>query len=322
MKVIIQICAYNEAQNLKDTLTDLPRTIPGIDQIEILVVNDGSSDNTAEIAEEFGVDHLLNLKVNQGLATAFRKGFRYALKQEADFIVNTDGDNQYSAACIIDLLSPLIKKEADIVIGERPIKTTAHFTPIKKGLQRFGSWIVSQLSNAHIPDAASGFRAFTREAAAQLNIHSDFTPTMEILIQAGQRGMSIKSVQIKTNPPTRKSRLMRNTIEYVLRQTLTIISVYVIYQPLRFFSRLSLIFLIPGVALLFRYLYYHFTEPVTGHVQSVVIGTMFISVALLFWLIGLISNQIRNNRRFLEEIMSHVLQIEDQIKKQDDSVSS
>ena len=249
MKLIIQIPCYNEAETLEIALNDLPKHIDGIDEIEYLIINDGSKDNTVEVAKNWGVNYVVNFKKNKGLAKGFMAGLDACLRNGADIIVNTDADNQYCGEDIEKIIRPILNGEADIVIGERPIDQTEHFSPLKKKLQHFGSWVVRKASNSDIPDAPSGFRAYSRDAAMRLNVTNEYTYTLETIVQAGRTKMAMTSVPIRTNAELRPSRLFSSMFGYVKRSMLTIIRAFLMYKPLSFFMGLGTIPVIGGVAL-------------------------------------------------------------------------
>jgi glycosyltransferase involved in cell wall biosynthesis len=302
VKVIIQIPCYNEAETLGITLAELPRQINGVDQVEWLVINDGSIDQTVAVAQSYQVDHIVSFSQNQGLAKAFLKGLETALKAGADIIVNTDADNQYCAEDIPKLIQPILTGQAEIVVGERPIQNINHFSPTKKFLQKLGSWVVRLASNTTIPDAPSGFRAYTREAAMQINVFNNYTYTLETIIQAGQKGISITSVPIRTNPMLRPSRLVKSNFSYVQRSIFTIIRIFILYKPLRFFLILGSIPLLLGLGLGIRWLIYFFlgTNPVK--IQSLILVAILIIVGFQLWMFGLIADLMAANRKLLEEI--------------------
>src|SRR6476660_7042961 len=260
MKLIIQIPCLNEASTLPATLADLPRVVPGVDRVEVLVVDAGSRDGTAEIAKACGADHVVRLRRNKGLAAAFMTGIDAALKAGADFIVNTDADNQYAAHEIPRLLAPLLSGEADIVIGDRNIAELRHMSWRKRQLQLLGSWVVRQVSNTSVPDTTSGFRAYTREAALRMTVVSEFSYTLESIIQAGKKRMAIAHVPIRTNPRTRESRLFDNVFSYIKRSAATIVRIYAMYEPLKVFTYLGLSVFGVGFAGSIRFLFYYFTE--------------------------------------------------------------
>ena len=310
MKLIIQIPCYNEAKDLPVTLSHLPQKIMGIDLIEILIIDDGSTDNTVQVARRCGVQHVLSFPENKGLATAFASGLDACLRLGADIIVNTDADNQYCGADVEVLVRPLIERKAEIVIGERPIDKTKEFSWTKKKLQHLGSWVVRLASGTDIPDAPSGFRAFSRDAAMKLNIISEYTYTLETIIQAGRKNMSISSVPVRTNPSLRKSRLFRNTFQYIMQSILTIFRIFVMYRPLRFFSALGAIFLSVGFVIAIRFLALMlFWNDSAGHVQSLLLSVLLIVIGFQTIFMGIQGDLIASNRKIIENIQYHIRQI-------------
>ena len=303
MKLIIQIPCFNEETTLPATLRDIPRNIPGVDQVEILVIDDGSTDRTSQVARECGVDHVVRFKVNQGLARGFMVGLQTALHLGADIIVNTDADNQYSGGDIPKLLQPILEGRADVVIGDREVESIRHFSTTKKFLQRVGSWVVRVASGTRIPDAPSGFRAFSREAALRTNIVSGYTYTLETIIQAGHNHLAIAHVPVRTNPETRESRLISNIWRYVWISASTIIRTYAMYQPLRFFSTIGVIIFTIGLMISARYLYYMSIGEGAGHMQSLILAAVLMMLGFQTIVIGLISDLIAANRRLSEEIV-------------------
>ncbi len=301
-KLIIQIPCYNEEQTLGITLEELPRQLPGIETVEWLVIDDGSRDRTVEVAKACGVDHIVRLSHNQGLAKAFMSGLEASLKAGADIIVNTDADNQYCAGDIPQLIQPILLKEAEIVIGARPIKTIRHFSPTKKFLQKLGSWAVRLASNTNIPDAPSGFRAFSREAAMQLNVFNDYTYTLETIIQAGQKGMAITSVPIRTNRLLRPSRLVKSNFSYVARSLFTILRIFMLYKPLRFFLLLGSIPFSLGTVLGIRWLIYFVIGTERTRIPSLILAAILILIGFQLWMFGLVADLMAANRKLLEEI--------------------
>ena len=301
-KLIMQIPCYNEAETLPATIVDLPRTIDGIDEVEILIIDDGSTDGTIEIAQELGVDHIIRLSQNQGLAVAFARGLEASLQMGADIIVNTDGDNQYRGDCVRDLVEPILKGDAEMVVGDRQINTIQHFSPFKKVLQKFGSWIVRWASKTNVPDATSGFRAFSKEAALRLSIFSEYTYTLETIIQAGKKGISITSVPVETNEVLRESRLIHSTFQYVTRSAITIIRIFLMYEALRVFLGLSVVPLLGGLFLLGRFGYYTLIGDGQGHIQSLIAATILMVLGFITILVGLLGDLIARNRRLNEEI--------------------
>lgn len=310
MKLIIQIPCYNEEETLPLTLKHLPRELEGVDKIEWLIIDDGSTDRTAEVARENGVDHIVTHINNSGLALAFMTGIEECLRLDADIILNTDADNQYDASCIPDLISPILEHKADIVIGERPVSKTDHFSLVKKILQKFGSYMVRVISNTKVADAPSGFRAISRNAAMKINIFSEYTYTLETIIQAGQKNISIVSVPIKTNEFTRPSRLFKSIPSYIKKSIITIIRIYMTYRPLKFFFYIGLTPFIGGVFLLLRFLYYYFTLENSGHIQSLIIASLLMGSGVGIWLMGLITDLIAVNRKLLEKTSWRIHNIE------------
>lgn len=302
MKLIVQIPCLNESETLAIALAELPREVAGFDSVEWLIIDDGSSDDTAEIARENGVDHIVRHPVNRGLAVGFMTGIEACLELGADVIVNTDADNQYCAADIPKLVAPIINEEADIVIGARPINETEHFSWIKKKLQRLGSWAVRMASSTDVADAPSGFRAMSRDAAMRLNVFNTYTYTLETIIQAGQSNLRVASVPIRTNEDLRPSRLVKSIPSYVKRSLLTIFRVFVTYRPLALFVYLGTAFTLVGLAMGGRFLYFFLSGSGTGHVQSVVLASLLITLGVLCYMMGLIGDLVATNRKLLERI--------------------
>lgn len=302
-KLIIQIPCYNEEATLGLTLSELPRQVPGVDTVEWLIINDGSVDRTVEVARSLGVNHIVSFEHNQGLAKAFMAGLEASLKAGADIIVNTDADNQYCAADIPLLVEPILLGQAEIVIGARPIRQIKHFSPTKKFLQEFGSWIVRMVSNTNIPDAPSGFRAISRNAAFQINVFNQYTYTLEMIIQAGQRGMAITSVPIRTNGYLRPSRLVKSIPVYVQRSILTILRIFMTYKPLKFFFLLGSLPFALGTLLGVRWLILFFMEEsLRARVPSLVLAAILILIGFQLWIFGLVADLMSVNRRILEDI--------------------
>ncbi len=306
MKLIIQIPCLNEEKTLADTLNALPRKIDGIDVIETLVIDDGSTDQTLKVASQQKVDHILQLTNNKGLAKAFIYGINHALKQGADIIVNTDADNQYDAGAIPELIRPILDGTADIVIGDRQVETVRHFSPLKIFLQKTGSWAVRQLSGTQVPDATSGFRAYSKEAALQLNVISDFTYTVETIISAGKKNLAIAHVPVKTNKKTRESRLFPNIRTYLQRTLVTIIKVYSMYKPLKVFTWAGGLTFSVGFAIGCRYLYFFFQGRTEGHVQSLILSAILLIVGFQIIMMGVVAELIAINRQLLEDIQVRV----------------
>lgn len=310
MKLIIQIPCYNEAETLEITLNDLPKKLDGIDEIEYLIVNDGSKDNTVEVAKKWGVHHIVSFKQNKGLAKGFMAGLDGCLRNGADIIVNTDADNQYCAEDIKTLIAPILEGRADMVIGARPIDETEHFSLIKKKLQHFGSYVVRRASNTDIPDAPSGFRAFSREAAMHINVVNDYTYTLETIVQAGRERMAITSVPVRTNGELRPSRLMQSTWDYVKKSILTILRAYMMYKPLKCFTYLATLPTAIGLAIGFRFIYFMMVGHSGGHVQSLILGCTLILMGFLTFMIGLVADVIASNRKLLQDTQYHVRKLE------------
>lgn len=315
MKLIIQIPCFNEAKYLPSTLQDLPQKIKGIDQIETLIIDDGSTDNTAEVAEKNGVDHIVQFRKHRGLAAGFSAGLEACLIYGADIIVNTDADNQYRGADIPKLINPILKGEADIVIGDRQTQYIEHFSWVKKKLQKWGSSVVKFLSKTDVPDAPSGFRAISREAALKINVLSDFSYTLETLIQAGNIGLSVKSVPIETNEKIRDSRLFTNLFNFLKRSGTTILRSYTMYKPLKIFSVLSLIFFILGLIPGIRFLYFVYIGQYQGHIQSLILTAILLIASFLLAVMAVLSDLIASNRKLIEEILRRVRRIESESDK-------
>lgn len=306
MKLIIQIPCLNEAETLEIALNDLPKHIDGIDEIEYLIINDGSVDNTVEVARNWGVHYIVSFKRNKGLAKGFMAGIDACLKHGADIIVNTDADNQYCGEDIEKLVRPILDGKADIVIGERPIDETEYFSPLKKKLQHFGSYIVRKASKTDIPDAPSGFRAFSREAAMHINVMNNYTYTLETIVQAGRSSWAITSVPVRTNGELRKSRLFHSMGAYVKRSMITIIRAYMMYRPLTFFSVLGLIPFTGGFLIGLRFLIYWLKGSGSGHIQSLIFASTLMLLGFMTFIVGLQADVIANNRKILEDIQYRI----------------
>ncbi len=301
-KLVIQIPCYNEEATLGATLADLPRQLPGVDEIEWLIIDDGSRDQTIEVAQASGVDHVVRHSQNQGLATTFMTGLHASLEAGADIIVNTDADNQYCADDIPHLIEPILSNQAQIVVGARPIIKNPYFSPIKKTLQRLGSYVVRLASNTNIPDAPSGFRAFSREAALQINVFDNYTYTLETIIQAGQKGIPITSVTVRVNQDLRPSRLVTSTPKYILRSMTTILRIFMLYKPLRFFLMAGSIPFSVGFLLGVRWLIFFFMGTDRTRVPSLILTAILILMGFQLWIFGLIADLMAANRRLLEDI--------------------
>jgi glycosyltransferase involved in cell wall biosynthesis len=311
MKLIVQIPCFNEETTLPWTVRDIPRQIDGIDRVEILVVDDGSTDRTASLAREIGVDHVVRNKRNLGLARTFIIGIEACLRRSADIIVNTDGDNQYAGADIPQLIQPILEGRADIVVGDRQPHLIGHFSPLKRALQRIGGRTVRRLSGLDIPDPVSGFRAYSREAAVALNIVSEFSYTIESIVQASSLRFTITSVPVRTNRTTRQSRLFKSIPHFLQRQCSTLFRVYAMYRPLRVFSAIGAILLLAGIMPIMRFLYfYFFTADGSGHVQSLILGGVLVTLGFITFVIALLADLIGWNRKLLEATLDKVRRLE------------
>ena len=302
MKLVIQIPCLNEEEVLPETLAALPRQVPGFDVVEWLVIDDGSSDNTVNVARQHGVDHIVSHKRTKGLARAFMTGLDACLRAGADVIVNTDGDNQYAASDIPKLVSPVLNQEADIVVGARPIGTHQEFSLTKKILQKIGSAVVRQVSHTRVADTTSGFRAFSRDAAKRLMVFNEYTYTLETIIQAGHRKLAITSVPVEVNRVTRPSRLFRSVPSYIRQSLITIIRIYVIYRPFHFFGMIGLGFILGGMAIGLRFLYYYLIGDGSGHIQSLILMSVLLGVGFQTLLVAFIADLFAANRKMLEEV--------------------
>jgi glycosyltransferase involved in cell wall biosynthesis len=305
-KLIIQIPCLNEALTLPATLADLPRAIPGIDLVEVVVIDDGSRDGTAEVAQRCGVEHVVGVCRKKGLAAAFMAGIDASLKAGADYIVNTDADNQYAAHEIPRLLAPLLAGDADIVIGDRNIAELRHMSWRKRQLQQLGSWVVRQVSNTNVPDTTSGFRAYTREAALRMTIVSEFSYTLESIIQAGKKRMAIAHVPVATNPRTRESRLFDSVFGYIKRSAATIVRIYAMYEPLKVFTYLGLLVFSGGVVGVLRFVYYFFLGEASKHQASLIASAVLLIVGFQVLVIGLLADVISANRKLLEDLLYRI----------------
>lgn len=310
IKLIIQIPCYNEEQTLPVTLAALPQEIPGIDVIETLIIDDGSTDATVDVAKSLGVDHIQRHVHNQGLANTFIDGLQVALQYNADIIVNTDADNQYQGADIPRLVTPILRGEADIVVGDRGMQTHPYFSPGKRFLQQLGSWIVGLAAGVSVPDATSGFRALSRDAALQTLVLSNYSYTLETLIQAGARRMAIKYVPIRVNPQTRPSRLMKNVTHFMTNSIATIIRASTMYRPLRFFLLLGSVLFAAGLVLGARFLYFYITGTGAGHIQSLILTAILLILGFQTSLIGLLADLVGFNRKIQEETLYRLRRIE------------
>lgn len=306
MKLLIQIPCYNEAQTLPATVQSLPRQIAGVDEIETLIIDDGSTDDTPEVARAVGVDYVVQLPRHSGLAAAFVAGLEACLKRGADIIVNTDADNQYNAADIAALIQPILERRADLVIGDRGVASLPAFSPLKRLLQRLGSWVISRASGVATPDATSGFRAISRQAALETLVLSNYSYTLETLIQAGARRLSVVYIPVKTNPSTRPSRLMNNIPHYIANSSVTILRAYTMYRPLRVFTLLGSLLILVGTVLGLRYVYFILIGQSGGKIQSLILAAILMIVGFQVVLIGFLADLISFNRKILEEILFRI----------------
>jgi glycosyltransferase involved in cell wall biosynthesis len=314
-KLIIQIPCFNEAESLPDTLVALPRRLPGVDKIEILVIDDGSHDGTADVARRFGVQHIVRHRRNRGLAAAFQSGVDAALAAGADIIVNTDADGQYAGEDIAALVAPIVAHQADLVIGDRGVGRNAHFGPFKRLLQRLGSAVVRSLSGTEVTDAVSGFRALSRAAAQRITITTEFSYTTDMLIQAGRKRFKIVSVPVRTNATERPSRLFKSIPQFIARQLMTMTRAYATYNPLRTFALIGGLLTLIGLAPIVRFVWFWANGAGDGHVQSLVLGGSLLVLGVLTGLMGLLAELIGANRKLLEATLSHVRKLEEKVSK-------
>ncbi len=319
MKLIIQIPCYNEADTLEIALNDLPKKIEGVDEIEYLIINDGSKDDTVKVALNWGVHYVVNFTQNKGLAKGFMAGLDACLAHGADIIVNTDADNQYCGEDIEKLIRPILNREADIVVGERPIDNTEHFSWVKKKLQHFGSWVVRKASKTDIPDAPSGFRAFSREAAMHVNVINEYTYTLETIVQAGRNRMAITSVPVRTNPELRESRLFHSMFGYIKKSMLTILRALLMYKSLMCLTVLGCIPFATGLGIGIRFLIVFFRDGRTGgHVQSLILACTLMIIGFMTFIIGLLADVLSANRKIMEDVQYRVRKLSYDKDKTDD----
>jgi glycosyltransferase involved in cell wall biosynthesis len=312
VKLFVQVPCYNEEATLPRVVQGIPRTIPGISEVRILVIDDGSTDRTAEVARDLGVDFVVTHTQNRGLAAAFKTGLETCLQLGADIIVNTDGDNQYPQEDIPRLIQPILEGRADMVVADRQVGAIGHFPRHKKLLQKLGSWVVRRFSGAQVADAPSGFRALTRELAERLNVLSTYSYTLETLIQAGRSQVRIANLPVRTNPRTRDSRLMRSTLDYVRHSAVTILRAYAMYEPLKSFLAIGLLVMLVGAAFVARWVYYFFQLEGEVRAQSLIIAAALFVIGFQIWVMGLLANLIGVNRQLLEQILYRVRQLERQ----------
>ena len=313
MKLIIQIPCFNEAEQLPATLADLPRELPGVDEVQWLIVDDGSSDATVDVARRHGVDHVVRLTNNKGLAFAFQAGLDASLKLGADIVVNTDADNQYYGGHIGRLVEPIIRGDADMVIGDRETDSIEHFSPVKRRLQRWGSAVVRRASATGVPDTTSGFRAYNREAALQMQVVSKFTYTLETIIQAGKMLVAVDHVPVRTNPKTRESRLFPSMWAYVRRNAGSIFRIYSMYEPLRVFLIAAAVVAVPAAVIWVRFLYFFFSGEGGGHIQSLILGSTLFLVAVQFVALGVLGDILAGSRVLQQRILERVRRVELQL---------
>lgn len=318
MKLIIQIPCFNEAQSLAITLSELPRTVPGFDIVEWLVIDDGSTDATVLLAREIGVDYIVSHTSNQGLARAFMTGLDACLRLGADVIVNTDADNQYNSDDIPTLTVPILELRADIVVGARPIETIKHFSSVKKMLQKLGSWVVRIASKTDIPDATSGFRALTRTAAQRMMVFNDYTYTLETIIQAGQKNMAITSVPIRVNGDLRPSRLVKSIPSYIKRSIVTIIRIFIIYQPFKFFGSIGVVLFGTGFLIGSRFIWKYLGGGGAGHIQSLVLASALLVMGFQTLLVAFLADLLAANRKLIEDVRFSTKTLDQSVKNNND----
>ena len=320
MKLIIQIPCYNEEETLESVINDLPKKIQNIDVIETLIIDDGSTDRTVEVAQKLGIDHIVALKTHRGLGKAFAAGIEYGLNQGADIIVNTDGDNQYNGEDIPKLIMPIIRREADVVIGTRQIEEVPHFSFFKKKMQKLGSSIIRKLSKTPVKDATSGFRAFSKDAAMRINPLTEYSYTIESLVQLGNEKVKIMSVPIKVNQKLRESRLIKNTPSFIARQSLTLFRMYAVYKAFKVFLFLGIIVALPGLFGFIRFLYFYFTSGGEGHIQSLIFSAVCVICGFFILMLGIIAELVSSNRKMIEMMIYKIrkLQMDNNYRTKDE----
>ncbi len=310
MKLIVQIPCYNEERTLGEAIADIPRTIPGVDSVEVLVIDDGSSDDTVGAAWRAGADHVIRHTANKGLAQTFRSGIDACLRHGADIIVNTDGDNQYAGSGIPALIRPILDGEAELVVGDRQVQTNPHYTPIKRRLHALGTMVIQRLSRTGVTDPVSGFRAFSRDAAMLLNVVSPFSYTIETLIQAGSHQIAVATVPIETNAATRKSRLFKSIPHFVMNSLVTMLRVYAMYHPLRLFGFISIVLGVGGAIPILRFLYFYLSGNGGGHIQSLILGGVLLLMGFIALLFAILADLVNFNRRLVETTLQKVRRME------------
>jgi len=315
VKLIIQIPCWNEALQLPETIADLPKEVEGVDTVEYLIIDDGSQDNTSQVAKDLGVHHILRLPHNMGLANAFRSGLDYCLALGADIVVNTDADNQYCGADICKLVLPIIEKQADMVVGVRPIQQIESFSFLKKKLQNLGSYVVRKLSNTNVEDAPSGFRAFSRKAAQSINVFGQYSYTLETIIQCGQSGIAVTTIPISVNKPTRESRLVKSIPSYIGKSGMQMFRIFITYRPMRFFLTMAIAWGVIGMILCVRYLYFMAMGSGDGHVQSVILGIFCLGLGFGSAGLAVLADLIAVNRKMLEKVQAHLWSMDEKIPK-------
>ncbi len=313
-KVIVQIPCHNEARTIARTISDVPRRIPGVDAVEILVIDDGSTDDTTEAAWAAGADHVVRHTRNKGLAEAFRSGIDACLSAGADIIVNTDGDNQYAGHCIPKLVQPILDGQADMVIGDREVQRSPHYSWIKKRLHALGTVVVQRLSRTDVPDAVSGFRAFSRDAATLLNVVSPFSYTIETLIQAGTHRIALTSVPVETNAATRPSRLFKSIPHFIVHSLATTMRIYTMYHPLRMFGYIGIVLALGGLIPIVRFLYFVLSGDGAGHIQSLILGGVLVLMGFIALLFALVADLVNFNRQLIETTLQKVRRLEGELE--------
>ncbi len=317
MKLIVQIPCFNEERTLEEAIADVPRAIPGVDSVEVLVIDDGSTDATVEVAWRAGADHVVRHKANKGLAASFRTGIDACLRHGADIIVNTDGDNQYAGSGIPALIRPILDGEAELVVGDRQVQQSPHYSPVKRRLHALGTAVVQRLSRTEVTDPVSGFRAFSRDAAMLLNVVSPFSYSIETLIQAGSHQIAVATVPIETNPATRKSRLFKSVPHFVVNSLATMLRIYAMYHPLRLFGYIGIVLGLAGAIPILRFLYFFLSGDGSGHVQSLILGGVLVLMGFVAFLFAIVADLVNFNRRLVETTLQKVRRLEVDIMRRE-----